>query len=88
MKSTGLIRPSFGCSQRTGLKARELLGRQVDDRLVEDLELVLARAPAQIAFERDALVAVGAHLGREDLDAIGTAALGAAHGDLGLLEQV
>ena len=67
------------------LEARQLLGRQVDDRLIEDADLVLGERFAQIALERDAVVAVGAHLGAEDLDAVGAAALGAVHGDLGLV---
>ena len=70
------------------LEAGELFGRQVDDRLVEHLDLVLRERLAQIAFQRDAIVVVGAHLGAEDLDAVGAAALGAVHGDLGLLVEI
>ena len=70
------------------LEAGQLLGRQIDDGLVENLDLVLGQRLAQIALERDAIVAIGAHLGPEDLDTVGAAALGAVHGDLGLLVEV
>ena len=70
------------------LEAGQLLGRQVDDRLIEDLDLVLRQRLAQVALQRDAVVAVGAHLRTEDLDAVGAAALGAVHGDLGLFVEV
>ena len=42
-------------------------------------------ASRKIALDGDAVVAVGAHLRPEDLDPVGAAALGAVHGDLGLL---
>ena len=71
-----------------GFEAGQLLGRQVDDRLVEHLDLVLSQRLAQIALQRHPVVTVGAHLGAEYLDAIGTPALGAVHGNLGLLVEV
>ena len=43
---------------------------------------------AQLALQRDAPVGVGAHLGVEDLDAVRAGALGAVHGDLGLVQQL
>ncbi len=70
------------------LESRQLLGGQVDDRLVEHADLVLGERLAQIALQRDAVVAVGAHIGPEDLDSVGAAALGAVHGNLGLLVEI
>ena len=61
------------------LEADEALGRERDDRLVEDGEATLIDGAAQIALDGDALILLAAHLGGEDFYAVGTGALGAIH---------
>jgi hypothetical protein len=60
----------------------------MNNGLVEDLDLVLGQRLAQIALQRHAVVAVGAHFGAENLDAVGATTLSAVHGDLGFLVEV
>ena len=70
-----------------GLEAGQRLGGEVEDRVIDDLELLLVERGAQLALQRHPPVGVGAHLGVVDLDAVGARALGAVHGDLGVLQE-
>ena len=71
---------------RESFEARKLFRRQINDRLIDDLQLTLLDCLGE--FGADVRVAVTAHGGVEDFDAIGAGALGAVHRKLGILQQI
>src|SRR5690606_41212313 len=56
-------------------EADEALVRERDDRLIEHSESALFDGAAQVALDGNALILLAAHLGRENLDAVGASAL-------------
>ena len=59
-----------------------------DDRLVHHLDFIALDRLAQVALQRQPVVAVGAHRRDEDLDAVAALPLGVGHGELGILQRV
>ena len=53
-----------------------------------DLDLAALERAAQVALEREAVAALGAHRRPEHLDAVAAEALGMGHGDLGVLQHL
>ena len=70
------------------LEARDGAVLEPHDRLEQHLDLAAVERPAQIALQRDAVAAVGAHGRPEHLDAVAALALGVHHGDLGVLQHL
>ena len=70
------------------LESRQLLGREVDDRLIKHAQLVLLEGFPQIALDRHPVVADAAHLWPENLDPVDAAAFGPVHRDFGFLQEI
>ena len=71
-----------------GLETDQLVVRETDDRLVENLEAALVDRLSQLPLELSALRALALRFGAEDLGAIAAELLGAMHGDLGIAHQL
>ena len=69
------------------LHADDLVGRQVDDRLVVRLELASATAATEVRLQAHPLDDGGVHAGLVDLEAALALALGPVHGEVGVAEQ-
>ncbi len=70
-----------------GLEPLELVGAQVDDRLVVHVELVLAQGGAHRVLDREPLVDARVHAAREDAMRIATTVLRLVERDIRVLEQ-
>ena len=69
------------------LEAADLRRGQLDDRLVDEREVVALDRLAQLGLERQALHRRGVHVRVEDLIAAAARRLGAIHGDVGVAQQ-
>ena len=81
--------PRDGCSQRTSASSPTIaLGRQVDDRLVVEPQLVAFDGPAQVVLEVEPLGVAAAHARLEDVVAGRGVGLRPVEGDLGVAEEL
>ena len=88
MNSIGARRPRLGWFQRTSASARdEPAGVRVDDRLIEDFELVRLEALADSDGGLEAPDGVGVHVGPVHLEAPFAVALGEVHREIGVAQE-
>ena len=70
------------------LDAQDVVGAQVDDRLVLEPKLTRSDGNSEIRFERGAVEHVVVHLGVEELVATLAGPFGHVHGEVGVPEQL
>src|SRR5262249_44521241 len=70
------------------LEPRQLFGREIDDRLIQDAELLFLERLSELGLDGGAVVDLAAELLAENLDAVGARPLGAVHGDLRFPQEI
>ena len=89
MNSAGDTRPRSGWFQRSSAsKPVMLVGPQVDERLVVQLELAVGERLAQVELERAARLQPRVHLGLEEAVDAAPVRLGAIERHVGVLQQL
>ena len=88
MNSSGAIRPRSGWRQRTSASAPQISPRRdVDQRLIVQLEFAPRQRVAQVDLERAARPRLGVHLRLEEAIAVAAFGFGAIEREVGVLEQ-